>query len=212
MKRYWILFATLLLILTVTHGALAATAVYTDEASFLAAIQGGYYLEDFSAFTYGSFVGPSLDFGPTNGFSYTMFATNDVFSGPGNMSTAWASEPLEITFTGSAVTAVGGIFWPTLDDGGDATGDIDLWLSDGTSLSLIDADASTFRGFVTDGAAFTAMSVTALSTVATQWPTVDNFYVGQGVGESVVVPVPGALLLGLLGVSCAGWRRRRWTA
>ena len=210
MKGFWVFVATILLILSVTNTALAATAVFTDEGSFLAAIQGGYYLEDFSVFTYGSFVGPSLDFGPVNGFSYTMSAPQDLWSGDGNMSTNVPDDPITITFTGSAVTAVGGLFWPTDVDGYDLIGDVDVALSDGTSLSLIDADLSTFRGFVTDGAAFTSMSVTSVDFV--KWPTVDDFYVGQALGEPVVVPAPGALLLGVLGLSCAGWRRRRRTA
>jgi len=87
MNKFWV-FSTVLLVLSVSSTAFPATMVFTDETSFLSAIQPGYYLEDFDAFTYGSFTGDFLDFGPTNGFSYTMSSLPDgLYSGDGNMST-----------------------------------------------------------------------------------------------------------------------------
>ena len=203
MKRFWV-FLTALLILSATSTTFAATTVFTDESAFLSAIQPGYYLEDFDSFACGSFVGPSLDFGPINGFSYTMSASLDLWSGPGNMSTNNAFDPINIAFTGSAVTAVGGNFWPTDIAGGDVVGNIDLWLSDGTTLTIVNADFSTFRGFVSDGAAFTSMSL-SIPGPTIQWPTVDDFYVGQ------VIPAPGAILLASIGAGFVGWLRRRRT-
>lgn len=209
MKRFWNLLAGTLVVLTVVSAASGAIVI-NDEASFLSAIQPGFYLEQFNGFTAERFYASPLGFGPTNGFAYDMSADNGLYSFPGIMSTSEAGDALVIDFTNSPspVTAVGGNFWPTVSTGGDPVGIIKISLSDGTDevVTITDPDSHPFRGFVSDGALFTSMSIKTDYTVNPIFPTVDNFYVGQ------VVPVPSAVLLGIIGLGYAGRRLRRRTA
>jgi hypothetical protein len=205
MRRFWIFYAVLL-ILTITGTTSAGVTAYFNESTFLNAISPGYYLEDFDAFTYGDIGGP-LDFGPVNGFSYTMSATTGLYANDGSMTTENLNDALNITFTGLDVTAAGGIFWPTDEDGENQTGPIYVSLDDGSGVyhvNLPSASSASFLGFVTDGAAFVSMSISGPG-VTDRYPTVDHFYAGAA------VPAPGAILLAGLGAGLVGWMKRRRT-
>ena len=48
-------------------GSASAMLIYNDETSFLRAIAGNYYLEEFDGFI-GGVIPPSFSFGPINGY------------------------------------------------------------------------------------------------------------------------------------------------
>jgi hypothetical protein len=202
MKKLLALFLALGLVISITGhmSKTAAITVYTTEADFVA-ILDTYYLEDFDEYTFGSYIGPSLSLGPVNGYSYTMSAVNDLFSGDSNMSTNDPTDPLEVNFTGDPITAVGGLFWPTDFWGDDLVGNVYLELVDGGTYnySLIDADSLTFVGFSSD-VPLTSMSITADS-LTYYYPTVDHFYVGTpfSVPEPATMLLLGSGLVGFLG-------------
>lgn len=179
--------------------ATAATNVYTSEADFLAAI-GDYLLEDFDQYGYGDYVDYTLDIGPMNGFSATLSASNQLFSGPGNMSTNSAGDPLMIEFTGAATNAVGGYFFAGDYDGYFVPETTYIELSNGFMYEYTPASDMEFLGFISDDVLSYASIVTD-QTNGNSWATVDHLYISNS------VPAPGALaLLGLAGLAS---RRRR---
>lgn len=190
--------------LSVAGLATAGTAtVFTDVASFMANVQMGSFTNDFATAPVGA-SGP-LNFGPVNGFAYTVGAvgagTNQLFNDPGIISTDSALDAIVVTFTGAPVTAVGGNFWAS-DINFFPTGtDITISLSDGTNVSYTSTGPNDFRGFISD-VAITSMTIDAPEGLGNAWATMDNLIVGAA------VPAPGAVaVLGLAGL--AGIRRRR---
>ena len=189
--------------LSVAGLASAGTAtVFDNAAAFNANVQMGFYFENFDSVFPGA--APSLDFGPVNGYSYTVGtqagAVSGLFNDLGFISTDNEADSIVVTFTGAPVTAVGGNFWAT-DISFNPTGtDITINLSDGTNVSYTSTGPSDFRGFISD-VAITSIQIDAPGT-AFAWATMDNLTVGAA------VPAPGAVaVLGLAGL--AGIRRRR---
>jgi MYXO-CTERM domain-containing protein len=184
--------------------ALAAPAmadVYTDSASFLAAIEPGYYYNNFTGVPTGA--QPSLSYS-SGGFSYTIStgpgALSGLYNDTGLVSTDNAQDVLYIEFTSGNVTAVGGNFWATDISFFPIAATVAINLSDGTSVSFNSTSANDFRGF-TSNVTITSMTIDAIDGVAFAWTAMDNLYVGM-------VPAPGAMaLLGLGGLAAS--RRRR---
>lgn len=139
------IFLTLLL-----ASPVAAVTIYTDETAFQAALVGPSFVEDFDAYTFGSFQGVQLVIGPdVNGYAATMTAPGDeLFSGDGMMSTFSAGITMLVSFTGATVYATGGWFFGSDVDGLFLPADCTVSLSDGTSDNFSAASVNEFRGYI----------------------------------------------------------------
>jgi hypothetical protein len=154
-------------------------SIYYNLGDFLAAIEPDYFFDDFSWCGWGTVSEPQYQFGPVNGYSYTAFALNGVFSIPGAMSTNTAEDPLILTFDGVPVTAVAGDFFATDFDGNPMPTTVTVSLDDGTVVDLV--YPTVFVGF-TSPVPMVSLTITC---GGGYWPTYDNFYVGT----LVMVPV-----------------------
>ena len=193
----------------------ASYTIYTDEAAFKSALATGYYFENFATLPPYENLGQTVSFGPVNGFSYDAYAENDLYSGPAlniNLSTLLYTDPILITFTGSTVYAFGGQFFTVDEDGSDAPGTTTYVTFGSDTIPVVYNATRPFLGIISTDA-LTSVSIASEQLVPqppdydnlTQWPAVDNFYVGLA-----AVPVPPTVLLlgsGLLGL--VGWRRFR---
>ena len=199
-----------ILVFCALSGSAYATTIYTDQASFLAAIAPGYYLENFTTFSDGDPLGG--DPSPTeyqsstvNGFSWTLTAPDGLWSLQNGVSAAYPLENLTITFTGAPVKAVGGVFSAT-DYVGDVipTASVVVTLADGTNRTVL---GSGFVGF-TSTTAITSLRITPLETAEGNWSAFRGLYTGVG-----SVPEPASILslvMGVVGIaSTAGLRRLR---
>ena len=182
---------------------LPETTVYYTKESFLAHLQPGYYLTDFSSYGYGDPLDgsqTSQTYGPVNGYSWTASARNGLYSLPGFLSTIDPTKLITITFpvTGNPVTAVGGIFASTDFDGNVIQQLVTVTLNDGTTASLT---GQGFLGF-TSTTPITWLTINGIDDPDDNYPAFD-FDVG-----SAAIPEPVSLaLLGLGGLLLAPWCR-----
>jgi hypothetical protein len=181
-----------------------ASISYTNETTFLAGIQAGYYLEDFNAYTYGSYNSPNPLSLSANGYGWTMSSPGGLYSSKSAMSTGNTNTAIIVNFSGNPVTAIGGIFGPSDADGNFVAGNLNLTLSDGTSLTNYPVNIGDFLGF-TSTVPITSMTINAPD--SDMFAQVDHFYVG-----TAVVPIPGAVWLlgsGLIGLVTVRRRFRK---
>ena len=199
--------------------ATAGTTVYTDRASFNAALGSGLssaYTEDFNTndhvvFTLGPNSFPSTATYSLNGLSYSVTApgpTDNELYVKDILSTQSPNSGVKFSFAGSSITAVGGNFFTTNFDGDATAGPVKLTLGDGSAVSYTAASPNDFVGFISTSAinalTFAPASETADANV---FSTVDNLTVASA------APVPEAstaaiLALGL-GLLLATLRRQR---
>lgn len=191
-----------------------ASLVYTNEASFSAALTSGYYYENYQSAAMGGHATPwNFAGGAGNAFTYTAttpaqaflvfdLSSNRYLTTSGQPTTAW-SAPITINFTGAPVNAIGGSFFFTSAGGAVVSGDVHVVLSDGTDVFINGQTNSTFWGYVSD----TPITSLVLTPDATHhFMSVDNFYVGAS------IPEPASLALIAIGSATACFRRRRTTS
>lgn len=196
----------------IAAGTASASVTYNTQASFLAALNPGYYAETYQSFAEGGHATPfNFAGGAGNAFSYTattsaqaflcfsLGSNNRYLTTSGQPTTAW-SAPITITFTGQPVNAIGGSFFLTSAGGSVVDSPLTLNFSDGTSQVINGGTNTTFWGYVSD-TAITSLTLTPPATH--RFVSVDNLTVGQS-----TVPTPGAAsLVAVAGV--VGLRRRR---
>lgn len=220
MKQWWL---PLMLVLAVLPSAAPGALIY-DQATFIASLQPGYYLEDFSSLVGPGEISSPIDFSG-GAFAYTASTPGNFYAvqtpgGSGNqvLSTLFAEDAITLTFTSGNVTAVGGFFLVTDLNGDIATGSITLNFNDGTTVTLTNQTLSTFTGYVSPGVPITSLTVSAIQPPNgegdARWPTVDDLIVGAVAENGLppdngVIPEPSTLWLLAGGILAVALGRRK---
>ena len=144
-------------LLGLSGAAQAALTVYTDEASFMAAVINAG-TDDFSGLAAGDLGGSLSRSTLTNVYTYDATAPLHVFGivGPPNwLSVANAADTLSVGNFGAGVKAVGGTFFNTDTSGAFSAGNLTVTGSDGglpvSSILITGATTGSFVGFVSTG-------------------------------------------------------------
>jgi hypothetical protein len=187
--------------LTLSVAASAQTTVYTTLAGFTATLAPGAYTETFddeSAFT----GNPDALFSG-GAFAYTVAAPGSLYGNGVFIGTNLPNEALTITFSGAAVTAVGGNFYATnIADAFQAVA-ITLTLSNGFTTTFTPTSAAnSFRGFTTT---VPIASLTLGAPGEARYVGMDNLTVGA-------IPEPGTWMLMALGIGALVLRQTRRAA
>ena len=178
---------------------------YTNETNFEAQLQSGYYLEDWN---YDPWYSLEPEISEPQSFSSGVWSYDISSPGANGLSgqpTYGAVAPyrigsnLQVSFTGTLPTAVGGIFWATDINGNNiSNATVTINFANGDSDTYNDtSNYPDFTGFISD------TQISSITITNGNWATMDHLYVGN------VVPVPATILLGLLGLGVGGWKMRK---
>ena len=211
--------AGIALALGLSSNANAAITVFTDQASYLAAISAP------ATDTFQNFVitgtTPSPQTRAVGAYGYTMAVvsgTTDLFFGAGTVANPWLSTDAAnatigfSNFTGD-VFGVGGNFFGSNITGAFAAGDVTLTATDadGTvSQTILNAGMSSFLGFVSTSG-ITGMTLASSQGNGPLWPTADNLTLGGQLGSAVPEPATWAMMIigfGAVGSMVRNSRRR----
>jgi hypothetical protein len=178
---------------------------FTNEAAFVAALNGPFYLEEFAGWTFGNPLNGSQTTWSApggNGYGWDASAVGGLWSNVDALSTNSAEQPITFTFTGLPVTAFGGILANTDINGNTIPGDVTLALSNGATQTVsLPNGGSTFLGYIS-GVTLTSATISSVSG-ASDWIQGDHIYTGSA------VPEPGTMIALGLGAAALAARRRR---
>jgi hypothetical protein len=201
---------SLVALLGIASFANAQTITYNNQATFLANVVPGYYLENFNSLSNGTFYPNPLNFSG-NGFAFTVSATNGLYGAAGNggsaLSTNTATDPITFTFTGAPVTAIGGNFFGSDINGNFSAANINITLSNGFTTTLTTPSLTAFSGFTVSSGSISTLTVSSVQPQSGfLWPTVDNLIIGT---STAAVPAPSSFASLLAGAGMGGIMLRR---
>lgn len=187
--------------------ATASVSQFTNEADFLAQLDGAFLYEDFSGLAFG--VAPNGTAFSDNGFTATASAVDSATDGDGAVSELFndvgvlsvenATDALFLEFS-AGTTAVAGNFFSSDFDLLPQAFEVTIQTNDGTLVSFLSGTG--FIGF-TDNAGISSLTIDGPdgpNDEFNNWPASSDLWVGA-------VPAPGAVAL--LGVSGLFATRRR---
>ena len=182
----------------------AGTVTYTDQATFQAALQPGYFSESFGSVALGASSPQDV-----SGGGYTISAStgngSQFWNAGGGiwLSTDSVGVSMVLTFSGNVPTAVGGTFFGS-NINGQANGQgVTVTLNGGTTTHLTSTTSTSFAGFISD------VGITSL-TITPDNPGTNLCAVGELIVDLGSEPSSLVLLgLGRLGLPVAAARRRR---